>query len=267
MSKRTNTAVWQEKFSRWRVAVQKDGQRRYFYSSIPGRTGQREANRKADAWLEDGIGAKVGRVEDVYKLWIEGLKQTTSASNYEPIESRWRTWVLPIIGKKRVNALTDADLQAIINKAHAAGKSRKTLQSLAGDLRAFCKYCRKSKLSTYLPEDVQIPAGARLKGKKVLQPDDLIKLFTVDTTLYRGKRVPDDFIHAYRFAVLTGLRPGGAGGLALGRYQRQHSQHLPCHQRKRAGDARKERKCLPVIRPAGRCKSCPRSSEGYHRPL
>ena len=106
MSRRTNSAVWQEAYSRWRVAVQKDGQRRYFYSSTPGRTGQREANRKADAWLEDGIGAKVGRVEDVYKLWIEGLKQTTSASNYEPIESRWRTWVLPIIGKKRVNALT-----------------------------------------------------------------------------------------------------------------------------------------------------------------
>lgn len=213
MSRRTNSAVWQEAYSRWRVAVQKDGQRRYFYSSTPGRTGQREANRKADAWLEDGIVVKVGRVEDVYKLWLDGLKQTTSAGNWEPIESRWRIWVLPIIGKKRVNALTDADLQTIVNKAHAAGKSRKTLQLLAGDLRAFCKFCRKAKLSTYLPEDVQIPAGARLKGKKVLQPDDLVKLFSIDTTLYRGKRVHDDFIHAYRFEVLTGLRPGELLGL------------------------------------------------------
>lgn len=213
MSKRTNTAVWQEAYSRWRVAVQKDGQRKYFYSSTPGRTGQREANRKADAWLEDGIGVKVGRVEDVYKLWLDGQKQTTSAGNWEPVESRWRIWVLPIIGKKRVNALTDADLQTIVNKAHAAGKSRKTLQLLAGDLRAFCKFCRKAKLSTYLPEDVQIPAGARLKGKKVLQPDDLVKLFSIDTTLYRGKRVHDDFVHAYRFEVLTGLRPGELLGL------------------------------------------------------
>lgn len=213
MSRRTNSAVWQEAYSRWRVAVQKDGQRKYFYSSTPGRTGQREANRKADAWLEDGIGVKAGRVEDVYKLWLDGLKQTTSAGNWEPIESRWRIWVLPIIGKKRVNALTDADLQTIINKAHAAGKSRKTLQLLAGDLRAFCKFCRKAKLSTYLPEDVRIPAGARLKGKKVLQPDDLVKLFSIDTTLYRGKRVHDDFIHAYRFEVLTGLRPGELLGL------------------------------------------------------
>ena len=193
--------------------MQKDGQRKYFYSSTPGRTGQREANRKADAWLEDGVGVKAGRVEDVYKLWLEGLKQTTSAGNWEPVESRWRVWVLPIIGKKRVNALTDADLQTIVNKAHAAGKSRKTLQLLAGDLRAFCKFCRKAKLSTYLPEDVQIPAGARLKGKKVLQPDDLVKLFSIDTTLYRGKRVHDDYINAYRFEVLTGLRPGELLGL------------------------------------------------------
>ena len=84
---------------------------------------------------------------------------------------------------------------------------------LAGDLRAFCKYCRKAKLSTFLPEDIQIPAGARLKGKKVLQPDDLVKLFSIDTTLYRGKRVHDDYIHAYRFEVLTGLRPGELLGL------------------------------------------------------
>lgn len=213
MSKRTNTAQWQEKFQRWRIAVQKDGVRKFFYSSTPGRNGQREANRKADAWLEEGIGVKAGRVEDVYKLWLEGLKQNTSAGNWEPVESRWRVWVLPIIGKKRVNALTDADLQTIVNKAHAAGKSRKTLQLLAGDLRAFCKFCRKAKLSTYLPEDVQIPAGARLKGKKVLQPDDLVKLFSIDTTLYRGKRVHDDFVHAYRFEVLTGLRPGELLGL------------------------------------------------------
>ena len=213
MNKRTNTAQWEEKYQRWRIAVQKDGVRKQFYSSTPGRTGQREANRKADAWLEDGIGVKVGRVEDVYKLWLEGLQQTTSEGNWEPIESRWRVWVLPAIGRKRVNTLTDADLQAIINKAHAAGRSRKTLQLLAGDLRAFCKYCRKSKLSTFLPEDVQIPAGACYKGKKVQQPDDLLKLFSIDTTLYRGKRVHDDYIHAYRFEVLTGLRPGELLGL------------------------------------------------------
>ena len=188
MNKRTNTAQWEEKYQRWRIAVQKDGVRKQFYSSTPGRTGQREANAKADAWLENDIAVKA-------------------------VESRWRTWVLPIIGKKKVNTLTDRDLQTIINKAAAAGKSRKTLQLIASDLRAFCKYCRKAKLSTFLPEDVQIPASARYKGKSVLQPADLVKLFSIDTTLYRGKRVHDDFIHAYRFQTLTGLRPGELLGL------------------------------------------------------
>lgn len=49
MGKRTNTAVWQEKQGRWKIDVQKDGKRRSFYSFKPGRTGQREANAKADA--------------------------------------------------------------------------------------------------------------------------------------------------------------------------------------------------------------------------
>ena len=47
MAKRTNTAVWLEKHERWQINVQKDGIRKTFTSSIPGRNGQREANRKA----------------------------------------------------------------------------------------------------------------------------------------------------------------------------------------------------------------------------
>jgi len=77
---------------------------------------------------------------------------------------------------------------------------------LAADMRSFCKYCRKAKLSTYMPEDLTIPAGARFKGKKVLQPTDMVKLFNTDTTTYKGAVVRDQFINAYRFQVLVGLR-------------------------------------------------------------
>lgn len=183
MGKRTNTAVWEEKYQRWRIAVQKDGVRKQFYSSTPGRTGQREANAKADAWLEDGIAVKASRVEQAGKLWLASVELTTSHTNYRPRESRWRVWVLPVIGQKRVTALTDQDLQNVVDHAQAGGLSRKTLQSLAGDLTAFCKYCRKA------------------------------KLFQVDTTLYYRKRIQDPYINAYRFQVLTGLRPGELLGL------------------------------------------------------
>jgi len=52
-----------------------------------------------------------------------------------------------------------------------------------------------------------------LKGKNVLQPKDLETLFAVDTTIYKGKRVKEEYIHAYRFQALTGLRPGELRGL------------------------------------------------------
>lgn len=55
MGKRTNTAVWMEKQNRWQVKVQKNGERKTFTSSKPGRVGQREANAKADAWLDEGV--------------------------------------------------------------------------------------------------------------------------------------------------------------------------------------------------------------------
>ena len=122
MGKRTNTASWNGK--QWRIAVQKDGQRRYFYSSTQGRAGQREANAKADAWLDSGVCAKGGRVVDVGAVWLRSVELSTSADNYRPLESRWRVWVLPIIGTKKVDRLTDQDLQDVLNLAHAAGKSR-----------------------------------------------------------------------------------------------------------------------------------------------
>ena len=47
----------------------------------------------------------------------------------------------------------------------------------------------------------------------ILQPESLRALFTIDTTLWRGKRVQDPYINAYRFSAVTGLRPGELIGL------------------------------------------------------
>ena len=55
MGKRVGTAKWYENQKRWQIKVQKDGERRTFTSSTPGRTGQREANAKADEWLDEDV--------------------------------------------------------------------------------------------------------------------------------------------------------------------------------------------------------------------
>ena len=211
MGKRTNTARWTGKH--WRIDVQSNGRRRSFYSAKPGRTGQREANAKADAWLDDGINPRGERINTLYPHWFATMQETTSAGNCRNIASRWKIWILPLIGNKRITSLTEQDVQEVVNKAYAAGKSKKTLKSLCADMRAFFKYCRLCKLSTFNPEALRIPAGARYKGKQVLQPADLVKLFNIDTTTYNRRTVPDEYINAYRFQVLTGLRPGEVIGL------------------------------------------------------
>jgi len=47
-------AVWIEARSRWQINVQRDGKRKTFTSSTPGRKGKHEAEGKADDWLEAG---------------------------------------------------------------------------------------------------------------------------------------------------------------------------------------------------------------------
>lgn len=215
MGKRTNTATWNEKYNRWQINVQKDGYRRSFYSSAPGRTGQREANAKADAWLDDGISPTGERLEAAYNQYRQECKENMSTTEYNHVDSVGRVWIIPNLGKRKITELNDGDVQKMLDKAAAMGRSKKTIQDINGILNKFLKWCRRNKKTTYRPDDVHIPASARLKGKTVLQPDDFCTLFSTDTALYKGKRQKDEYIHAYRFQVLTGLRPGELRGLRV----------------------------------------------------
>lgn len=212
-AKRTNSAKWVESAKRWQINVQRDGLRKTFVSTKPGRTGQREANAKADAWLDEGLQVRTATVNNVFPSYLERLQLTTSESNWRPVESRWRTWVAPAIGKKRLENISEQMLQDIVDKAMAAGLARKTLNSLCCDLRAFFKFARRSGLTTFNPEDLRVPVSARAGERKILQPSDITILLNEDTTLYKNTRQPDPYIYAYRFQMLTGLRPGELIGL------------------------------------------------------
>ncbi|WMJ84556.1 tyrosine-type recombinase/integrase [Oscillospiraceae bacterium LTW-04] len=213
MGKRTNTAVWIKKRGRWRINVQKDGERKSFYSSKPGRTGLREANAKADAWLDENVTRSNERLSKIYNEYLAEQKKVYSQGMYLPLNSRYTTWIEPMIGNVRVENLTEQHLQRIINSAYAAGRSRKTLMNLRADLSAFMKYFRKCKYTTLLPENITIPKDAEFKTKNILLPADLKKLFSSNKTFLRGKEIEEELVYAFRFQVLTGLRPGELLGL------------------------------------------------------
>lgn len=216
MGKRTNSARWVESKNYWRIAVQKDGERKYFYSTTPGRTGQREANSKADAWLDENVFTARIKVNDLLDDYLSDVQDRTSTANYKKESYHVNSFIRPLLKNKKIENLTEQDLQTVIDKAYKTKdedgntvyRSKKTLENIRCTVNAFVKFCRKRKVTTLFPEDLTIPKGARLKPKQILQPADIIKLFNIDTTVLKGNRCFDEYIYAYRFAVTTGLRPG-----------------------------------------------------------
>lgn len=209
--KRTNTAAWDDKNQRWRIAVQKNGVRKNFYSSTPGRNGQREANRKADEWLEKDICERV-RCDRALDLFVENIKERTSFSNYDVEERRVRLYIKPEIGSLFIESVTEGHLQAIIDK-NTKKLAKKSLKNLRATLTAFIKFCRKNKWTDLTPEDLSISKGATPTEKAVLQPQEVQILFSSDYTTWRGKPVLEPYVAAWRFQVVTGLRPGELFGL------------------------------------------------------
>lgn len=212
--KRTNTAQWIESRSRWQINVQKDGIRKTFTSAKPGRAGQREANAKADKWLDEGVEDAKIKVAQASEKFMKNLKMSTSISNWRQYEGYFNNWINPYIGTVRVDSLTEQRLQEVINRAYNKGNlSRKTLSNIRACLNSFIKFCRKSKMTSLFLEDLTIPTEASEGKRIILEPEDLKVLFSEDTTLWRNKPKFDHYIYAYRFQVLTGLRPGELCGL------------------------------------------------------
>jgi integrase len=208
MQRRTNTAVWMEKHNRWQIKVQKDNVRKTFYSFTPGKTGQREANAKADAWLDYSVADTKIKVSKTADEYLKQLEENASTSHYKQYSSYFRTWILPRMGNVRIENLNEKHFQDIINAAYSKGLSKKSLQNIRGCLQAWLKYCRKCKYTALLVEEITIPKAAPVGVKKILKPDDLDILLSSDNTFLFRKETFDIYVYAYRFEVLSGLRPG-----------------------------------------------------------
>lgn len=213
---RTNTAVWLPKYERWQINVQRDGIRRTFTSSTPGRTGQREANAKADRWLDEGIENEHITVAALWAKYLESRKPEVGTGQYGTLMSFGNAWLLPKLGKMQVGRLTEVHLQGVLDDVARKGRARGTLITYRNFLTGFIRYARRAKCSTLVPEDLRIAKKAKTGEKQILTPEELRILFTHSDTTHFGETVPEWYIHAFRFSVLTGLRPGEMRGLRPG---------------------------------------------------
>lgn len=220
--KKLSPPTWDEQNQRWKKVAYCNNMSKTFYSKKRGATSaEKEITTAINAWKDKmegltGCGklTPMSRVKDVYEDFRIDIEARTSKANWHTIEWRFEVWILPVIGNLSILDLNDGVLQKVVNNAYKKGNlSRKTLLNMRADLSAFLKFCRKNQLTSYRPEDIDIPRSAGKQEKKILQPDDLKILFTVDTSIIKNQRVMEPYIYAFRLQVLHCLRPGEVGGL------------------------------------------------------
>ncbi len=201
---KTYKAVWLESQHRWQINAQKDGKRRTFTCAKKGREGKAIVNEKAYLWLHEGIADNKIKVDALVKKWLKEVEQVSARGKYLAAKSIMENHIIPMIGNKKVHAMTQQDFQDAINKAYSRKLSRAFLVNIKAYSNLLLKYARKSSLTTLTLIDVEIPKGAKNAEKVILQPNDIKKMFE-----------PSDcrLIHAFRFHVLLGLRPGELLGL------------------------------------------------------
>lgn len=199
--------------------MQKDGERKSFYSKLPGKRGQKDCAAKAAAWLLSDSPLSLSdktTVDDLFELYLKDKAlETTDTYN---IANRYKNHIAPVIGRIRISRLTKQDLKRVISTAHHEHHlSKKTLLNLRGDLSGFCGYLDDSDIRSDLrTNNIKIPASAPSSDKKSLDLISLYILFTHSQVLYNGAVCEDSLIYAYRFNVLTGLRTGEMMGLEWG---------------------------------------------------
>ena len=215
-------AVWIDNRSRWQINVQRDGKRKTFTSTIPGRKGKHEAEGKADEWLEAGQPDDI-RFDHAWEEYLTHKKRTTGTMNTRSLESIGKTWFVcdePYsLAHKRLSRIRTRDVQEIITTAGEKGLSKRTCKNILDKLKSFLRYADTQKWEYSIDIDaVTLPTKAKPPQRTILQPDKLRVLFEQDSVSYHGKMRPSYYIHAFRFLVVTGYRRGELCGFQVADY-------------------------------------------------
>ena len=200
---RKTEAIWSDKYKHWRIQVQKDGVRKAFYSSTPKRQGKAEAERKADLWLEQGNAPREMTFDELSASYLEHIR-TANGTAHKRREGQIIRLYLPWHNEK-VSTLTNLDYQDAIDALVERRKplSARSCGHVRSTIMALYKHARKAGVSMTEPFGLTIPTGATKGQRKILQPDDLKRLFAAE----------GHYIYIFKFIVLTGLRPGEVCGL------------------------------------------------------
>lgn len=203
------TAKWNKSRGLWIIQAQKNGIKRSFYSSTPGQTGRREVIEKYDEWMDFG-GVSNITVDRCVQLYLQDIEaRLGKRDTYREAEIYSRLYILPELGRCRMNKLTLREWQAVINnarpqKSHIQSLSHKTLTHLRSVIVGLHKFAYMNYYCDEWRGQLYIPQGHQKGSREILQPEDIRRLFE-----------PSDYWYypAFLVMLICGLRPGEAYAL------------------------------------------------------
>lgn len=218
-------AIWIDSRKRWQINVQRDGQRKTFTDSTPGKQGKHSAEQKADKWLTKfSTEQKLG---EAWAIYMQDHKQEVTASTIASQEQNFKHVLDVIPASKRLSMITLYDWQKVLDTMAAKDYKQGTIKMVLSTITALNNYAlrRRWNAEEIRAGDLQIPKQAgKGKEKQALSSDSLSKLFKLDDT-------DSVYIYLYQFLVLTGLRIGEGRALEWTDIDAKHVLHV-----KRAAD-------------------------------
>lgn len=213
---RKNEATWSEKRSRWEISEQRDGRRKYFYSKVPGRKGKLAAERQADEWLAAGSMKDSVRLGELAKMYLASLDTGNGTGHLRRETSTVKTWLLPYYEHRKTASMTQLDYQEAVRRPvlQDPPRSARTCGHVRSTLCALASFAARAKIVMEPPQGIKIPKAAAKGVRRVLQPEDLRRLFDPAHDSYYH-------VHAFRVLVLLGLRRGELCGLRREDYDGQ----------------------------------------------
>lgn len=197
------TAKWDGK--RWRIRISINGTVRSFSSTVPGRRGRDEVERRA---RENGRLSEIVRFEVAWRRYLEEVKALTGPEHYVNTESIGRNYLLPTLADRKLCDLHPHDFQEVLwksKKRNGEPLAKKSIQNIRAVIVAFSKFCKSAGLMDAPLTDLKVPRSAPKVGKVILQPNE-------------AKRLMNEFdeewyVDLWRWLLCTGMRPGEALGL------------------------------------------------------
>lgn len=149
-----------------------------------------------------------GTVKAWSEEWLALHQSEVRPQSYNASRSAVTTWIVPAIGRKRLDALTPGDVRTVLSAVRKAGRSDATVTRTRAVLLSMLR--RATEEHRHVPLEVlsvkdRRPADRATRERSALAPDDAVKTLRAAASTDGGVR--------FAVAMLEGLRPGEARGL------------------------------------------------------